>query len=134
MTEESSSLRSALQYLKQAFSVIPIKKGTKQPSIKWSKYQTVRADEEQLRGWFKKSDFNIAIVTGKISSIIELDIDGQEAAEFFHSVVETVFDTDTKNKIINTMKIMTGSGNINYIFGFNASEFGPGEELKTTVL
>jgi hypothetical protein len=120
--------------MKQGFSIIPIKNGTKQPSIKWSKYQTIRADEKQIAGWFKQSDSNIAIVTGKISSIIELDVDGQEAAEFFHNVVETVDDSDLKNKIRNTMKIKTSNGNVNYIIGFNTAEFSAGAELKTTVL
>ena len=36
----------ALEYRRLGFSVIPLIKGTKRPSVKWAQYQTSRANEE----------------------------------------------------------------------------------------
>jgi len=60
------------------FSVIPIVPGAKKPNIKWSDYQFKRANEVVLQDWFIKNNYNIGIVTGKISNIIVIDVDSEE--------------------------------------------------------
>ncbi len=60
------------------FSVIPIKRPSKNPLGKWKAYQTERADFETLHRW-SKQDCNIGIVTGAVSGVIVLDLDNQEA-------------------------------------------------------
>jgi P4 family phage/plasmid primase-like protien len=63
-----------------------------------------------------------------------LDIDGEAARAYFHKAVETINDDEINLKIENTMKIKTGSGNLNYIFGINAADFVDAEGVKTSVL
>ena len=70
-----NTLVHALGYLSRGWSVIPVPHGTKTPKIKWEPYQIIRADEEQVRAWFEEKKSNIAIVTGKISGIVIVDID-----------------------------------------------------------
>ncbi len=68
-------LKAALWYQENGFSVIPVKP-TKKPFIKWEKYQTERAEPDQIRAWWKRwSDANIGIVTGHISGLDVLDVD-----------------------------------------------------------
>ena len=123
-----------LEYYKQGLSIIPIIPKTKRGAIKWESYQKVRANKEQIQRWFEKTVNDIAILTGRVSGIIEIDIDGEEAPLHFHKAVETIEDEAVRKNIENTMKIKTGSGNLNYIFRFNIADFVDGEVIKTSVL
>ena len=89
-----SLVNEALDYLRQNFSIIPIG-SDKRPLIKWTEYQTRRATEEEVRGWFTKwPDANIGLVTGKISDTVVVDIDDIEIgfknlAEYIPSGIKT---------------------------------------------
>lgn len=63
------------------WSVIPIVKGAKNPSIPWTEYQTRKATDEELNKWFKNDNANIGVVTGKISNIAVVDIDTEEGMQ-----------------------------------------------------
>ena len=56
----------------------------KRPLVnQWTQYQKRRPTEEEVREWF--NDFpeaNIAIVTGKISGVIVLDLDAEGAEDY----------------------------------------------------
>ena len=56
------------------FSVFPV--DGKKPIIAWKEYQERIADEEEVCAWWRTGDWNIGIATGRVSSIIVLDIDG----------------------------------------------------------
>ena len=81
--------------------------------------------KEQLENWFVNTDNNIGIITGKISSIFAIDIDGQETYEYFIQKIDSLSSADKQLilSIKDTMKIKTGSGNTNLIFRFNPEEF-----------
>jgi hypothetical protein len=67
-------------YVKLGFSVIPL--SGKKPTIKWAQYQTRQPTEEELEEWFLKGEnYNIGIVTGKISEIVIVDFDTEKALE-----------------------------------------------------
>jgi hypothetical protein len=53
---------------------------------------------------------NIAILTGKASNIIALDIDGDNSKRDFQNVIKT-FDGNLRIAIDNTMYIRTGGEN-----------------------
>lgn len=59
------------------FSVIPVGVD-KRPLVDWKEFQTRFPTEEELERWFSSDNVNIAIVTGPISGIVVLDIDGFE--------------------------------------------------------
>jgi len=67
----------ALKYLKQGWSIIPIKSGSKLPNIaSWKEYQTrLPTEKEVIQWWTKNPKDNIALVCGEISGVIVVDID-----------------------------------------------------------
>ena len=63
-------VKAAGWYRERGFSVIPIKPN-KKPYIKWERFQSEKADLDQIRSWWKKwPAANIGIVTGKISGVM----------------------------------------------------------------
>ncbi len=58
----------------------------KRPAIKsWAKYQKRIAGKDEVRAWFDHDkDANIAIVTGKLSNLVVVDLDTDEAVKTFH--------------------------------------------------
>ncbi|MEZ5691951.1 MAG: bifunctional DNA primase/polymerase [Rickettsiales bacterium] len=63
---------------KIGFNPIPLKHGTKESIVNWKKYQTQKASIQECQKW-DKGKYNVAIITGKISGIWVLDIDGEKA-------------------------------------------------------
>ena len=61
------------------FSYIPLQAGRKNPAIgNWKPFQTEAASTEQIEQW-KTKGHNLAVVTGKISGIVVIDLDSAEA-------------------------------------------------------
>ncbi|MEO0282087.1 MAG: bifunctional DNA primase/polymerase, partial [candidate division WOR-3 bacterium] len=94
-TSEKTSI--LLKYLSMGFSIIPVRgktytygttqeekiRNTKAPLIPWIEFQQRRATEEEIKDWLKKwPKMNVAIVTGKISNTVVVDLDSQEAVEW----------------------------------------------------
>jgi len=77
-------LNTALEYIDQGFSVIPVAKSTKKPLLKaWKEFQSRIATAEELEQWWDKwPDANIAIITGKISNLVVVDADSQKGIDF----------------------------------------------------
>lgn len=68
-------LTAALLYQSKGFSVIPVGRN-KKPLINWKEYQSRIASPAEIEEWYKKyPTMNIAIVTGKISGIVVVDIE-----------------------------------------------------------
>jgi len=71
---------SLLYVYHHGFSVIPVN-FDKKPLLEWKEYQRRRPTLKELYQWFYKDQKNIAIVTGRISDLIVLDIDGEEGQQ-----------------------------------------------------
>ncbi len=94
---------AAIGYCKKNISVIPVAKD-KKPLIKWQEFQTRRANEQEINKWFKIfPDMQIAIVTGKISGLIVVDVDKS--------------DIDL-SWLPETAIIKTGSGGFHYYYKY----------------
>lgn len=66
----------ALKYHKHGWSLVPITRGQKFPSIAWTKYQTEKATIEEIKEWFDvENPPNIGVVTGKISQLTVVDVE-----------------------------------------------------------
>lgn len=104
--QQPNMLEPALEYLKLGWSVVPLygikqsndnanyicncpkgqleddkrcKSPGKHTRIKWTDYQTKLPTEADVRGWWHKWPIsNIGIITGAVSGIIVLDVDGPE--------------------------------------------------------
>jgi hypothetical protein len=134
----SNNLKSVLDYanayIENGFSIIPLLKKSKKPAINtWEPFKISYPTKEQLQDWFGNTDNNIGLVTGRISSIFAIDIDGQKAYEYYIQKIYSLSDQQIIQSNQDTMKIRTGSGNINIIFGYNLEDFSP-NELKNLVL
>ncbi len=77
-----SLIASALSYHEQSLSVIPVNRGDKRPHCDWQLYQSQLATAGEIRSWWEKwPEANVAVITGSISGLVVLDIDGPEAAQ-----------------------------------------------------
>lgn len=83
---EKTILDYALEYYQRGWSIIPIKTDTKKPAVKWKKFQTVRADEKQLREWFADSEYtSLAVVCGAASGgLAVLDLDSEQRCKWWY--------------------------------------------------
>jgi len=91
---ENRFLQAALVYEERGWCVIPCKPGTKVPAVDWKKYQEKRSTKKQIEKWWTiDPQANVAIVTGKISGITLIDIDGSKGIESLTTLPEPLPDT-----------------------------------------
>ena len=75
ITENTKHKDAALAYLKAGFSIVPAK--GKVPLKNWVEYQTRLPTIEEIEMWWTENPkANIAVVTGKISGVVVIDVDG----------------------------------------------------------
>ena len=72
-----TTIEMALSYLEHGWSIIPIKPGEKVPLIpSWLEFQKRMPTLAEATEWFTKwPEANIAIIVGKISGLVVIDID-----------------------------------------------------------
>jgi Bifunctional DNA primase/polymerase, N-terminal len=88
----------------------------KKPAVLWDLYQIMRPSQLQIERWFEKNaNYNIAAVTGNVSKIIAIDVDGPTAEK---RIEEKILDMSTNLRLTleNTMINRTGSGGKHIIF------------------
>jgi len=74
-------LEAATWYQKKGYSVIPVRKN-KKPYIKWERYQTEKANLDQIRSWWKEwPSANIGLVTGEVAGIDVVDCDSEKGRD-----------------------------------------------------
>lgn len=64
-------------YRNQGLSPVPLFYGTKKPAVSWKEYQTSPATLQQCGLW-DEQQFNVALLTGKVSGFFALDVDGEK--------------------------------------------------------
>ncbi len=77
-------MEPALLYAARGWSVLPLCPRGKRPAVSsWQEYQSRRATGEEIQAWWREApDANIGVVTGAISGLVVLDIDGAEAVKY----------------------------------------------------
>ncbi|HJT83294.1 MAG TPA: bifunctional DNA primase/polymerase [Nitrososphaeraceae archaeon] len=90
-----STYYCAIDYTVNGFSVIPLKPKSKQPSIaSWKPFTISPHSKKQLETWYVNTDNNIAIITGGVSSIFAIDIDGLDIYNFFIKKIDSLAAVD----------------------------------------
>jgi hypothetical protein len=80
---DKTMLEIAKDYVfNKGYSVIPLIPREKRPIIKWEEYQKRKPTEDELNKWFGKTNNNIGIVTGEISNLSIIDMDGKKAVDY----------------------------------------------------
>lgn len=72
-------LNDALKYLSFGWSVVPLRPMSKEPLLSsWTEYQTRLPTTIEISRWFTSSpNANLAILTGKVSMLGVIDVDGE---------------------------------------------------------
>jgi hypothetical protein len=125
----------ASEYVQNGFSTIPLQPRSKIPLlISWEPFQITHASNKLIEEWFLNGHAynNIAIVTGKISRIFALDIDGEEGSACFNRAVESLDDEGLETAVKYTLCIKTGSGNTNIVIGLKQEEFASIDDKITS--
>ena len=70
-------LEAALALLEQGYSIVPCPPDKRHPTIPWAVYQKEPPSPAMVEYWFKREPYsNIAIVTGKVSGVTVVVVDG----------------------------------------------------------
>ena len=97
----------AMFYISNNLSVIPIRPRDKKPLVEWKQYQQQPPSISEIQKWFKNTDNNIAIVTGKVSdNLVVIDFDEESLYKEF---LEKLSD-DLKGIINDTWTVKTSRG------------------------
>jgi len=77
--KRSEILEAALAYIRMGWNIIPVQPDRHPyPGFKWKRFQTERITEEMFKEWWAQyPDCGIAVITGKQSGIMGLDIDAK---------------------------------------------------------
>jgi protein-arginine kinase activator protein McsA len=72
-------LEFAQKYLDAGFSIIPLAPNSKRPALEtWAEFQQRRPTLDEVAQWWQNgSNYGIAVVCGKVSNLIVLDIDDE---------------------------------------------------------
>lgn len=83
-----SIVDSAIEYLKQGFSIVPSSPQTKVPLVPWAEYQNRLPGENEICSWFKQHPkAMLSLVTGEFSGITVVDADSEEAISRIEEVL-----------------------------------------------
>jgi len=91
------------RYLDWGFSIIPLRWGTKRPALdSWDEFQSRRPTPDEVQKWWGDGQqHGIAIVCGKVSNLVVLDIDDPEK---FGVALKVIGETLPDTPIVRTRK------------------------------
>ena len=85
--EPKQFIQIATSYIERGLSVIPVGVD-KKPLVDWKQYQSRRATSKEVEQWAKQfKNPNIAIVTGKISGIVVVDVEAGGKTDDYNPTV-----------------------------------------------
>lgn len=125
-------LELALSYLDKGFSIFPFLQGTSENQknifpISWMKYQIRPPTREQVINWWTTNpDFNIGIVTGRVSNLTVIDFDVKSGG----------LETLQTLKMPPTYIVKTGGGGYHYYYRYslnsgNKTGILPGVDIRS---
>lgn len=83
---EGTTEAYGLAYLEAGWSLIPVRPKDKRPLIAWEIHQQRRAGQDEFRRWLEHwPTMNLGLVTGPISGVVALDLDGEAGIRSLHT-------------------------------------------------
>lgn len=107
--------------------VIPILPRSKKAAIEWKDYSELKKPKptvDEIKSWFTNSDYNFAVICGKVSEAIEIDIDGEGGKKRFEHIFPE-FNPNLRSAINNTMRVNSANGQ-KIIFKYRPEEWPEG--------
>ncbi len=99
------TLQQAIDLTRLGLSIIPIEPRGKRPLVRWQDYQQRRLTEAELTAHCRRRpDANIGIITGRISDVFVLDVDGDAGATTLAAL------TARNGPLPPTWRVSTGKG------------------------
>lgn len=131
MTRDTTK-QAAVEYLGRGWSVIPVREKDKRPAIPWKRYQSKHVSERTLHEWFDRNpDYNVAIVTGKLSGLVVVDVDPRHGGKESLRALER-----EHGPLPQTVESVTGGGGRHVYFSHpggevrNRANIEPGIDLR----
>jgi putative DNA primase/helicase len=129
-------LAVALDYLGRGWSSLPLcppdhlgmrlaghdncKHPGKRPWHKWTKHQTERPTEQEVRSWWRQvPTANVGIALGPVSGLVRLDVDGEQGEQFLAEL--------SGGDVPDTLEMISGGGGRGLLFAIP-----PGVTLRPT--
>ncbi len=105
-------LHFAFEYHDRGWPVIPV--NGKTPAVPWAAYQRQRPTLDQVRQWFASNvNYNLAVVTGRISDLVVIDCDTAEDAMWWR-----------QNHVETPLVVTTGRGGSHFYYRYPKCEVG----------
>ena len=112
------TLHFAFEYHDRGWPIIPV--NGKTPAVPWAAYQKERPSLDEVRLWFASNEnYNLAVVTGRISDLVVIDCDTAEDAMWWR-----------KNHTETPLVVTTGRGGSHFYYRFPNCKVGN----KTAIL
>ncbi len=102
-----NTLRGYVEFYRSlGFNILPVKTGTKKPSVNWKEYQNREVTSDEIERWFSNNNVGVCVVNGKISgNHITIDFDFKEpltSSEIIKNALKLVKDI-VGARLIRTM-------------------------------
>ena len=96
---QNEFLNAALTYVRLGWNVIPLKPRDKRPLLpSWGEWQIKKVTEDIVKKWWQENPAaNVGIVTGAISGIVVLDVDGEAGRQSLAQVARGLPPTPVSN-------------------------------------
>lgn len=105
---QTTVLDAALEYCKRGWSVFPLK-DKRRPYIDWGPYKDRRPTEEEVVSWWTLyPDAWIAVALGRVSNLLRLDADGEQA----------LAELERLGGTYQTLQFTTPSGGTGYLLKY----------------
>ena len=125
-------LDAAMEYRKRGWSVVAAGERAKRPIVQWQKFQHQLPTPEQLKEWYARwPRANLAVVTGRISGIVVVDIDPKHGGTDALAALEAYHGA-----LPDTVESVTGGGGRHIYFAHpgyevrNRAGLAPGIDLR----
>lgn len=108
----------ALTYLRRGWSVVPCTPGSKKPAIAWGDFTSRLPTEDEVKTWWTRwPSANIALITGKVSGVVAVDVDAYKGGK-----PEPIFNENPTQLISRT-----GGGGFHLLYDY------PGQHVSNRV-